>query len=328
VEVTVGRYQIRFFVESPLAADEDLLFTHRGHTLDLLFHTGDNTSQGFEIQVICEAANYVEAIRFASDELIPPVLDSIAFHRKTTLSLGGFRRVAKDERGSARRRLILVDRQRYEVHPRIDQAWVREIQAIIDSDPAPWALALRWLRMAYRQIWTLDRFIYTWLALENLAGEREVRKVCPHCHGELPSYPAADRANAERIITDFDTTLRVDFHRWWQDLRNPVFHGDKEPGAKLLSQLDSATQKIMPAVEMFIEHHLGPMRRATPAQPTTQERGQNIWYMLEFDAPQIDQAFSYPTPDLTRLRTLMDQGRCTEEEMGCRALSQGEFENW
>lgn len=324
------KYRTRFLVETPLQAEQDFQFSYRGYTLNFLFASGNNTAQGIEVETTCEAERWVAAARFVSSELIPPVQDAIGFHRKTSLLIGGCTQVLKAEPGQTRRKTILIDVRRHRNPPLFRKEWMVSVQQIIDCDPGIRRLSLRWLRTSYRpHLSVLDRFIYTWLALENLAGEKQVEKLCPHCDQPLPPYPAADRDAAFEILRNFDKDLtRKTFNDWWNRLRNSVFHGGKEPDAKFFGELTEVANRIQPAVERYLEQKLNVKGRNPAAMPVGPERQENVWWFLEFDSSSPEEDFPQRTPPLARVVELVESGQSTEKEIGCRTLSQREFENW
>jgi len=152
-------YKIRFLIETPLRADEDINFRCRDHALTLLMRTGNHTPESVELEVTCEGDTYMQAVAFASNDLIPPVLDALSFHRKTTLLLGDFTQALKAEPGLTRRKVILKDPRTNRVTIHFDRTWTRQVQQIIDADPALRALSLRWLRNACRPQSIPDRFL-------------------------------------------------------------------------------------------------------------------------------------------------------------------------
>jgi len=325
----MSKYKMRFLIETPLKGDEDIEFRYRDHRLVFLFRTGNNTKKEIELELTCEGQNYNEAVAQASNELIPPVLDAVSFHRKTPLLLGDFVQILKAEKGFVRRKLILKDFRRYEVNPRFHRMWAEEVQRIIDSDPNLRRISLRWLRNAYRRLSILDRFVYAWLALENLSGEREVRKECPHCGVVLPAYPSANREAAYEIITAAHPTVsRRTFNDWWGRLRNSVFHGGKEPDAEFLGELHMTTDALIAAVEHYFGSKIVLQNRARPAEPIVGERGETVWHFLEFGVATPDDEFPHDVPSLRRLIELMEQGRAIQEEMGCSNVPTQSFEGW
>ena len=323
------KYKMRFVIETPLRGDEDVEFHYRGHTLKFLFRSGINAAKNVELEVTCESENYNQAIALASNELIPPVLDAIAFHRKTQLLLGDFSQITKAESGLARRKIILKDFRRYEEAPLFHKTWTGEVQQIIDADPELRRLSLRWLRNTYRRLSIPDGFIYAWLALENLAGERQVRKQCQNCRAQQPPYTAADRDAAYGIISAIhpEVTQRT-FSDWWGRLRNSLFHGGHEPDAQFFHELYTTTETIVSAVERTLCSRLRLPGRPRPAQPIVGQRGEVVWCFLEFDAPSPDEEFPSQIPSMSRLIELMEGGRPVQEEMGCCNIAHQAFAAW
>lgn len=322
-------YQLRFFIETPLRGDEDTQFIYRGHTMTFLFQSGNNTPKGIEVELRCSGADYSDAARLASNEIIPPVLDAIAFHRKTQVLLGGCRRILKAEPGVARRKLIYVEPHRYPTTPQFHGHWTKQIQQIIDSDPTNRKFALRWLRNSYRPLGIPERFIYVWLALENLAGEIEKKPKCSNCHKDMPAYMAADRDRAYEILSTYIPTLdQGTFMRWWTKTRNSLFHGLREPDAAMMDELGTVATTVQQALESHLQNELGVKEKSTAAQPLGPDRSYLLWLFLEFDAPNPADEFPHAVPQPNRLSELIESNRSVEEEMGCRTLGQKHFEGW
>lgn len=323
------RYLARFFIETPLRAREDIQVRHKGHDLNFLFSTGNNTAFGVEAELICEGPNWRQACLRASESVIPPVLDAIAFHRKVHLALGGCRRVLKSELGLERRRLIFVNPEKYNQESQFDPSFTTAIQNLIDVDPETRKLSMRWLRSSYHPLPVLDRFIYAWLSLENLAGERVVTKKCEKCKSDLPSYKASNREAAYEILSAFDPDLdQRTFSDWWNRLRNSVFHGGKEPDAAFVQELNDVAVRIQRAVELFLECKLKVRNRNQARTPFSPEFRRQMWLFLEFDGSGVTQEFAERTPRLERVLKLLNAHQTISEEMDCRTLGEQAILDW
>lgn len=323
------KYLARFFLETPLRADHDIRLTNNGHDLCFLFRTGNNTPFGVEVELVCEGENWRDACLYVSESVIPPVLDAIAFHRKTHLALGGCRKVLKSEGGLERRKVIFVNPEKYSQESQLDPTFVAAIQSVVDTDPEARKLSLRWLRSSYQPLPVVDRFIYSWLSLETLAGERLVTKKCQACSTELPSYKAADRDAAFAILRSCDPDLeQKTFADWWNRLRNSVFHGGKEPDASFMKELADVAARIQQAVELFLEKKLKVRNRNRARTPFGPEFRRHMWLFLEFDGSGLKQEFAERTPRLERVLALLNSHKPTEEEMGCRTLGERAIEDW
>lgn len=329
-EVTqMPKYQLRFFVETPLRADQDMRFRSGEHDVTILFGSGNNNDHGIEAEVVCEGKSWQDAVALGSNDLVVPVLDAISFHRKCTVLLGQFTRILKDEGGQRRRKTILKRSHRWGATTHLHPAWLEEIQRVIGADPELRKLALRWLRNAYRPIDVLEEFIYTWIALENLAGETMVETACPSCGEKLPRRRAGDRTAAYEIVKAHKPEIdERTFKDWWWRLRNSLFHGGKEPDAGFRAELQRTAEVVMSAAEAHLERTLGITNRAPQARPITPQTGYDLWYFLEFDVPNPEDEFSQQVPRISRLEELSKAGRPYREEMSAETLDQKSFEGW
>jgi hypothetical protein len=177
----------------------------------------------------------------------------------------------------------------------------------------------------------LEEFVYTWLALENMAGEKEVRKRCPHCDNELEPYKAANRGKAFKIVNSSDPKVdSATFHQqWWDNLRNDIFHGKKRLDSNLLIDLNKVLDRLQPAVESYIERELAVTLRRGP-KSASDTMFFASWNYLEFGTRQPQSEFAPDPPDLARFTSIIEQKGITwaEQEAGCHLLSASDFEIW
>lgn len=295
------RYKLTYFVETTLAATENLEFQYGGHTLKFLF-SGRVDPRGIEVEVCCESANWREAVGLTTDRIIPPVLDVIAFHRNTSMLLISTRLVLKAEALSRQRRAVVLDERLFPTTWFINSDMANEINQILaDKVPVP-RMALRWLRDSYRSGTIRERFVPAWLALENLAGPKTVEKQCPDCGHKFHPYSSANRDAAYKIICEF--AMGVDektFDQWWHALRNSVFHGGKEPDSKFLLDLSSATKKIIYAVEKSLAKRLNLTFRNRPVGPVSRDSVHYRHFYVEFESTNPKEEFAQLVPTLGQL---------------------------
>lgn len=298
---SLPKYKLTYFVETTLAASENLEFQYCGYTLTFLFGSRVDP-RGIEVEVCCESANWREAVVLATDGVIPPILDVIAFHRNTSMLLISTRRVLKAEPNSRQRRAVMLDERLFPTRWFINLAMANEINQILaDNIPVP-KMALRWLRDSYRAGTIRERFVPAWLALENLAGAKTNEKQCPDCGHKFPSYRSANREAAYKIIREFATGVdETTFDQWWNALRNSVFHGGKEPDSKFLLDLSNATRKIIYAVEKSLANRLNLTFRNRPVGPISRDSVYYRHFYVEFESTNPEEEFAQLVPTLDQL---------------------------
>jgi hypothetical protein len=304
----MAQYQIRAFIESCLQAHRDFDLQLNEYQVRFLLSSRSEEDTGFEAEVSCEAESWKAAVTLAIDEIIPPILDVVSFHRHTPMLLGTPTRVLKAEPEASRRRAILINTKRDPNTYLISGTNVAEINELLSRDfrfPGP---VLRWLRNAYRPLPIRDRFVFAWLALENLAGLKTIAKTCPSCGVALPSYGSGDRDAAYALIQASDPNVsEQEFKVWWNELRNSVFHGGREPHAGFLAQLRAASDVILKAVNERVARTLGLDPESRPRIPIGEEQVYYRHHFIEFDCAQRESEFASPVPDVQELEEIIDR---------------------
>lgn len=322
------KYKLRFFIQTSLNSAEDAEFTYDGHRVVLLF-SQRRDQRGIEAEVCCEGDTWRNAMVLATDALIPPVLDLLAFHRKASMTLTILTSALKSEPGQDRRRVVLISERVLPLAWNIDRRTVEEVNACLAQETDVPSNAMRWLRWAYRSLPIYEWFVYAWLALENLAGSRTVEKRCPKCGHNLQPHPAADREAAYEIVNSVgDGVPLKEFREWWYDLRNSVFHGGKRPDAEFLGKLRSVTPRIIDAVEAAVQKRLNVNPEHRPTRVVTPEQTQHVHYFLEFDSDNREEEFASRFPSLERLEELVEKWKPLSEEMNTTLLKENDFESW
>jgi hypothetical protein len=226
-EQKMGKYQVRVFVESALHAHRNVEFRLRQHRVQFLF--GDRTEglPGFEAESVFKADSWQAAVG-EMNELIPELLDLISFRLHSPMLLGLPTRVLKAEPGATSRRAILFGRKTDRNKYYISGNDVNEINELLARDFKLSGPVLRWLRNTYRPLPIWDRFVFAWLALENLAGTKQVTKKCPHCRRTLPSFNSGDREASYEIVRT-SQPARKSLLDGGTDCVTPSFTGGKNP---------------------------------------------------------------------------------------------------
>jgi hypothetical protein len=322
------RYLIRFGLDAPIELKKALTFRYQGHEVKLV--PGD-APYDLEVETDCEASDFRKAQGMAADTVVRPVIDAVAFHRKTRITLWDVTRMLKAEPGQLMRRLILVDTRKQSSPVKLNETWVKPIQELLDAAGPDLARPLRWLRNAYGSRSPLEEFIYTWLALENMAGEKVVRKKCHECGRAADPYKAPDRKKAYQIVSSSDPSIDgKTFHKqWWDALRNTVFHGKEQPDSKLLNEVTKVLDHLQSAVERYMDHELGvTFRRRTNSASEVTLFGS--WNYLEFQTAEPAAEFAPDPPAIAMLNAIVDERGVSsaQQETNTRWLSPAEFDEW
>jgi hypothetical protein len=324
----MSRYRIKFGLEAPIELKDSLALVYQGREVRLV--PGDGPYD-VEAEIDYQADDFLKAAGLAADEVVRPVLDAVAFHRKTRITLWGVTRVLKAEPGQATRRLILVDTRKQNSRVPLSAIWAKPIQQLLDAMRPDLARPLRWLRNAFGCRSPFEEFIYTWLALENMAGMKEVRKKCQQCGYAAAPYKAPNRDEAHQIVSGSDPSIDgATFHaEWWDRLRNTVFHGKEQLDSELLNDVTQVLDRLRPAVETYVEQQLNVTSRPLTHSPFGQT-WLGLWQYLEFDTAQPAADFADDSPSLAKLSSIVDTRGITaaERELKCRWLRATDFENW
>jgi hypothetical protein len=245
------RYRVTFLLETPLAANADVSFDFRGHAIVMLFSRRVDLHFTY-VRIVVEAQTWAKAIE-AAEELIMPALDVISLNRKVPMMLHPAVEVLKAEHG-ARRRAFLLDIRNAEHPVLLDGVLITDIKAALQRDAAFNQSSVRLLRYRFRPVTVLERFVFSWLAFENMMGTTTLTPLCPHCQKETSPRPAINRdagfellhtANPQLTKQQFDEMYK----RWWDKLRNPVFHGGKIVTSSMRQKMQEAMQAFVPPME-------------------------------------------------------------------------------
>jgi hypothetical protein len=288
---------------------------------------------GVEVELCCEAPTWGEASVVATDTLIPPVLDVIAFHRKASMTLMSLTSALKSEPGSERRKVVLINERARPFE--LPAAWwinernIEDINACLARDlPLP-QNTLRWLRWAYRSLPIYEGFVYAWLALENLAGSRMVENKCSKCQKPLPPYRAADREAAYDIVNSFGRGIETkEFNHWWNTLRNSVFHGGKQPDSEFLGKLRAVTQRVIDGVEAGVQKKLNLNLEHRSTIALVPEQIFSRFHFIEFSSSNPAEEFASAFPSAEEIEAWIDSGSSHEERMNITLLTEKDFQGW
>jgi hypothetical protein len=97
-------YLLQFTVESCLTKTMDATIPHNGADVTLLFSQRKSNDKYVRAQTKLEAVNNREAQAKASTDILPPILDALAYTTGTPLLLIECELILKDEHGNVGRR--------------------------------------------------------------------------------------------------------------------------------------------------------------------------------------------------------------------------------
>lgn len=315
----MATYKIKFFVETSLSPDSLLHFDYLDVPIHLYPRKKDSTGISAELPV--EADGYKVAISRAQDEFLYPALDALSFHRNATCLVSHFEQVLKNEKGSKQRRLIQLDAAASPDFCHLDNKIVTEVALLAKSSVAFPGTVVRWLRNVYRPITPVERFMYSWLALENLAGPVSRRSRCNcgetlhcvKCDKPAPEHSTGNKDAAYEIVKDQGIDKKTFFY-WWNELRNKVFHGGKALDTEFLNELETASKAIIPSVEAALQRKLGFEIKYRTKRTIHPEYIIHVHRFMEFETTNLDEEFPSTIPPFD------DPSVCLH--------GQQEFDNW
>jgi hypothetical protein len=297
------RYRFTYTVETPLAADDDITFKSQGFSVTLYFsHRVDPLH--VRLDAVVEEETWKKAIEAVMDNIISPVLDALALHRKAPAMLQRLLCVVKSEEGHARKAIVIESRNEQR-SVQLEIPAIKEVQNFLDN-PQPLSKAsIRWLRYCYRPITVLERFVYSWLAFEDFVGTCQVQGKCPTCESDLPPHPAINRDAACALISSVlpDRTIeecKRTFREWWTELRSAIFHGGRVANTSTRSRIQTAMDIYRPAIESRMAQQANFKVAYGGKNPNDGLVQQDIHHFIEFPAQDVAVEFADP-PQVQRV---------------------------
>src|SRR6266849_772112 len=100
------RYRFAYTVETPLAATINITFTNGRFPVSLRF-TDRIDDMHIRLDAVAEGEDWRAANESVMDDVISPVLDALALHRKAPAMLQNLMHVVKAENGVVRRAVVI-----------------------------------------------------------------------------------------------------------------------------------------------------------------------------------------------------------------------------
>jgi len=320
------RYRVTFLLETPLTALQDIQFTYQRESVEFLFSRRvDNLH--VHLRATTEGDNWAKA-RDNAEKVISPVLDAVALHRKAPMMLQSATEIVKAETGD-RRRAVVVDIQVSEHAVHLDEIAIQEIRSALDADLHAGHGVVRWLRYCFRPITILERFVFSWLAFENMVGTKQIINKCPDCNKQVTTHPVMDddaafallqTGNPQLTRSGFDKLFRL----WKNQLRAPVFHGGRIVTFQMRRQMIEAMGVFVPPIEAKAQSQAG-FRAAYPGRaPLDGLVEHQLHHFLEFHSATAGK-FADDAPTASQVTAVMQE---PDEQKPFTHLPFEEAEHW
>jgi hypothetical protein len=167
------------------------------------------------------------------------------------------------------------------------------------------------------------------LALESLAGSHQVEQKCQHCGKVVGTRTAANKDEARRILNGFGSGVTdAQFDRWWNKLRNSVFHGGKEPNSAFFSELRQASQVIINAVEHEVFKRVKIQSTGRSTISIVGELSISRHHFVEFQTESPEDEFASVVPSAKAIESCIDAMRNPVDDLGVEILGWKETESW
>lgn len=247
-----------------------------------------------------EGRDYIDAGHLAID-LLNPVLDALSFVTKSEINIEGLPlMVQKNQKGRSKREVLVIKPEYHAptIVPRKDT-----LDAATDilkknsntREGSGTFLALHWLRRGFATDSVLERFMFYWLALENLFSRSMKSTFCQPCKIEVrcpicDKTPTHESSDINNIVESLGAKgKRV---RQLKSLRSKVFHGLKKPDAKLIKQLRPWIVQMEKLIEALLEERLDPIRRVPVAEPIQIRQRRDMHFFLRINVSQAEIALA------------------------------------
>jgi hypothetical protein len=304
-------YLVEYHVRSSLRSYGDEAFTFRSSIAQMTLHLSEQgTGDGFRASIVVEASAHLEAERAAHDELTT-VLDLLAFEMKSAAIIGYRVRTLIAGTGDVRRGIV-YHAERMPRPLMVMQQYAGEVERLLKTSiPAATKNALYWLRWSYVAMSVPEAFFFTWMAIEQLAGQETVQARCSTCR-TLLTCPQDARHGPHQHVTVTRKAIRALLTRHGVEvsdkalmIRHSLFHGGLGYTFEKRVILNNLVPRLRRAVERELHVRLGAQKALKLADDSA--RGllarEGIYpteYRTEFqsevfpsDAPNVDDVMEF-----------------------------------
>ena len=292
-------YRLQFTAESCLTNNADITVPYKGTEVKFLFSQRGIDDRYVRVQADVEAQNNREAQSKASSELLPPVLDALAFSTRTPLLLIECELTLKNETGNEWRRAVYVGHKKIPTKIALHGEAVSETVKLLQSEAS--RLSQCWYRYALDRKLTLEQFVFNLQAFEALAGDADIPSRCPVCGEEIVhcgkriTHRGTSKERAAEIFCSAnpETTVAEFKRKVWNTARNRVFHGRSYPDPAYLGEVYAISESVRKAAEKQIA------RLAGVAEERPHYRYEKLFrvvFFVEWKTADINQAFASDWP--------------------------------
>ena len=289
----MGKYQLKFPIETNLVRESDLEVNVDGSRATLLFSDRGDGSKTVDLLCEVEADNCWEAHEIASNSLVHLILDAISFSTGAPLLAGRCRETLKSEAGQESRKLFFIGENRKFNPTTLTESAISEASSILEKDGP--TLPLRWLRYGAHRQYVLDRFVFSWLAFEELAGDLDIQSKCPKCE-VVTTRRGANRERAFKMYSSVDREItRPKFNEAiWGRARNGLFHGSRVPDLAALAELHAISDHTRKAAEAEIVSSYGLEQRSRG--PLSYDSVYFVYLFIEWKTKRVNDRFAADWP--------------------------------
>jgi hypothetical protein len=302
-------YLVEHWVRSNLRSHEGkpFIFERNSSTITVRAAPAGEDTDGFLTQTVLPANALLLAERAAHDE-VTALLDVLCYEMRVSglivrnvtsqiEDVGPIRRCVVYLHEPYRRSLFLTDQHAAEV-----------CQILADPPDTPVQRALYWLRWTYNARTVPEAFLFAWMAVERLAGEKEMVAKCSKCQGPVSCpehgehrYSTVPRESVEALLERHGVTGMKTFFR----LRNPLIHGSLEQNFMQHLEMKLRLPDLVRAVEAELRIRLG-ATKAIPWSPLSGPGDAVVAAHCEFRTAYPNEAFPSDCPTAAEVEEYQD----------------------
>jgi hypothetical protein len=292
-----------------MTSRDDVVLTSGQTSLNFLFSRKRAEDPTVLVVLEVDTEDHEKAQLMAAGRIIPPALDVLSYSSGAPTLLAECELALKSESGNQERKGIYVGRSRSSRPiPLLEEA-VQMGAAILAADGPK--LPLCWLRYSHQRELSLERFVFAWLAFEELAGDADLTVKCPNCGtpAECPTCHSvitrrgANREKAWEIfhVANPEVTRQHFDREVWGRARSSLFHGGRYPEPEFLQALSVLTPQLQEATRREIQerYRLGPVPGAI-SSPIYR-----VFLFFSWNTNQIEQPYPNDWPE-RELRRIVD----------------------
>lgn len=305
-------YLVEHWVRSNLRSHDrkPFAFDLGGSTVTVRTHAAAEVTDGFLTQTSVRANALLLAERTAHDA-VTELLDVLCYEMRVSGLIVRLVRSQAEGSGAIRRCVVYVHEPRQRFLFLMEQQ-AKEVRRIVTGPPdTAVRRALYWLRWTYNARTVPEAFLFAWMAVERLAGEKEMVARCSKCQGPVGCnehgehrYSTVPRESVEALLERHGVTGMKTLFR----LRNPLVHGSLEHN--FMQRLEMKLR--LPGLVRAVEEELRVRLNATEAvqfSPLSGPGDATITAHCEYRTAYRDEAFPSDCPSSSEVEEYLDADR-------------------